>query len=594
MANAEHLERLQQGVQGWNQWRLRHPKVRPDLSGATLFAAQLNGANLWGARLRKARLDRAELRGANLYKADLNGAYLPDSDLSGANLHSANLRGVRLGGAELSGANLSRAKLPESDLSEANLSGTNLSEANLSGANLSDANLSGANLSDAWLINTQVIGTKFSQAMFTGACIKGWRLTGTTILKGVICEYVYLKGFQKERRPKDRTFKPGEFATVFQQTTSTVDLVFKHGVDWRALFQALQNLRSQCPDINLSIQAIEKKRGGAFVVRVEMSPDADTTMIRRQARELYAIELQTLDTQYKQWLRSHGSPLEVARLHINMERRDKATLMGVLTTMAHSQQGPKYRMGGMPSISDFSETSRGAQNGSPGPRISKILSTDHGDPIQVKIIEMLLSGLSPATIANIMQFETDLVSYYQQQPNFQSLLWRIYFNKVLDLVRVSMTTLNKLETSPQFTPQYRLWLIRWWLKQFSIMMVDPGPPDVSVRQSEIIHLLLFGMTRRQIGDALMIDPRQISRQKRQPAFRVAFWDAYCRRLLALMVKVTDASVSLLADAQVPPHHRLIAVEWLLAKFPKDFRKTLERIEIERIACILITISTGQI
>ena len=60
------------------------------------------------------------------------------------------------------------------------------------------------------------MGAQFSQAMFTGACIKGWHLTSTTVLRGIICDYVYLKGFQKERRPKDRSFKAGEFATVFQ------------------------------------------------------------------------------------------------------------------------------------------------------------------------------------------------------------------------------------------------------------------------------------------------------------------------------------------------------------------------------------------
>ena len=39
-----------------------------------------------------------------------------------------------------------------------------------------------------------------------------------------------------ERRPADtnRNFKPGEFASLVGIVTNTVDLVFKHGIDWKA------------------------------------------------------------------------------------------------------------------------------------------------------------------------------------------------------------------------------------------------------------------------------------------------------------------------------------------------------------------------
>jgi len=51
MANPEHLEILQQGVEQWNKWRNEHHDVKPDLSGATLSKAYLVGANLRGAIL---------------------------------------------------------------------------------------------------------------------------------------------------------------------------------------------------------------------------------------------------------------------------------------------------------------------------------------------------------------------------------------------------------------------------------------------------------------------------------------------------------------------------------------------------------------
>ena len=42
MANKEHLARLKQGVEVWNQWRCENPKTRPDLSQANLTGAHLN------------------------------------------------------------------------------------------------------------------------------------------------------------------------------------------------------------------------------------------------------------------------------------------------------------------------------------------------------------------------------------------------------------------------------------------------------------------------------------------------------------------------------------------------------------------------
>jgi uncharacterized protein YjbI with pentapeptide repeats len=69
MANAEHLQLLQQGVDVWNVWRRTKEVFHPNLSGANLSRANLNGANLVGADLRE-----VDLTGAKLSKADLTWA----------------------------------------------------------------------------------------------------------------------------------------------------------------------------------------------------------------------------------------------------------------------------------------------------------------------------------------------------------------------------------------------------------------------------------------------------------------------------------------------------------------------------------------
>jgi hypothetical protein len=96
MANPEHLAKLKEGVEAWNQWRIEHPNINPVLSGADLSRANLRGANLIGTRLRGvdlsgARLIKANLRGADLSRASLRGAHLRGSDLSRGTFHGTDL-----------------------------------------------------------------------------------------------------------------------------------------------------------------------------------------------------------------------------------------------------------------------------------------------------------------------------------------------------------------------------------------------------------------------------------------------------------------------------------------------------------------------
>ena len=66
MAEGDHVARLRQGVEAWNQWRRRNPKIRPALVGASL-----RGADLREADLSDTTLFGAKLSGANLFSADL-------------------------------------------------------------------------------------------------------------------------------------------------------------------------------------------------------------------------------------------------------------------------------------------------------------------------------------------------------------------------------------------------------------------------------------------------------------------------------------------------------------------------------------------
>jgi uncharacterized protein YjbI with pentapeptide repeats len=205
-ADAQHIKILNQGVKVWNQWRLDHPDIRPDLRGVQLRGMQLDRINLRNAHLQdaefyQAQLVRADFSGSNLTsagfgEATLGGAkfvsaILQNAILMKAHLYEADFTGADLSGAKLYGANLERARLRKvnlvgqwmatSNLKSADLRRADLTGANLQGANLYDADLRLAVLNDADLRGAQLVGTKVECTDFSNARVHGasvWNLKG--------------------------------------------------------------------------------------------------------------------------------------------------------------------------------------------------------------------------------------------------------------------------------------------------------------------------------------------------------------------------------------------------------------------------------
>ncbi len=194
MANEEHLELINQGVDAWNKWRdafgrkpLSIDEIlaipRPDLSGAYLFGKNLNKANLSDADLSGAYLFRANLSSANLYRASLSKAIFYEAKLRRANLNEASLISADFIRAEFREADLRAANLSEANLGSADLFRANLIEANVSGADLSETDLTGANLRGANLRGVRLIRANFSGTDLSGADLRGANLLGATLVE---------------------------------------------------------------------------------------------------------------------------------------------------------------------------------------------------------------------------------------------------------------------------------------------------------------------------------------------------------------------------------------------------------------------------
>jgi hypothetical protein len=225
MANEEHLAILRQGVEVWNEWRERNLEVKPELSSSNFSSANLREANFSSAELSSVDFSSAYLHLANFSSANLREANFKSSSLYLANFSSAYLYLANFRLAYLKEAKFSSAFLHLADFSSADLDSANLSLSDLYSADLNWANLS----------TIQALGTNFTAANFTGACIEDWNINRATNLERVICDFIYLKkgsgnddniGYEHlERRPSDREIKflPGEFTKIFQKIQETVD-----------------------------------------------------------------------------------------------------------------------------------------------------------------------------------------------------------------------------------------------------------------------------------------------------------------------------------------------------------------------------------
>ncbi|MEM9136595.1 MAG: pentapeptide repeat-containing protein [Cyanobacteria bacterium P01_F01_bin.42] len=343
-----------------------------NLTEAYLSEANLNGVNLARTRLDGAYLMAASLIGANLQDLDLTGVSLRNANLSDANLSDAclfgtNLRGVNLARAILSGLNLNGANLSEANLSEANLIGFDLKGADFCEANLGGADLSRADLSGADLSRIQGLSTNFEQSALTGACLEDWNINSETRFDGVICDYVYLKANQQERRPRDGKFKPGEFAALFQKAVDTIDLIFKDGIDWQAFFQSFQALRDQYADDNLSIQAIERKSNQAFVVRLEVVEGADKKTIESSAKELYESNLVLIEQRYRAELQAKDGEIvaykEQSANLLEIVKLQASRPINIEATAVADNKSSKYDLSNAQFAGGFAETVQGDQIG---------------------------------------------------------------------------------------------------------------------------------------------------------------------------------------------------------------------------------------
>lgn len=194
MANKQHVEILEQGVEVWNAWREMNPDIQPDLSGFS-FPANLN---MEGINFRHTNLRAADLSNTHLISADLSKAYmvnatldkalvektkLVETILEGANLHETHLIEIECRETIFNAAVMVAAQIVNSNIEVSYFVGTDLRTAVFFQNITMNCFFHGANLSQATLRETGFYSCNFKNANFTEASFWGAILQGSSFVE---------------------------------------------------------------------------------------------------------------------------------------------------------------------------------------------------------------------------------------------------------------------------------------------------------------------------------------------------------------------------------------------------------------------------
>lgn len=200
MANEQHLNKLEQGVNAWNYWREQNPQERPDLTEANLSNRELRKVNFSQTFLSKANLSFAIIT-----KADFTSAELSEADLSNVVAHeaifkNANLRSVSFRWAKLNGANLTDTILFRADLSEAILHNANLREANLNQSLLIETDFENADISECKVFGVSTWELKLNNAIQSDLIVSRHGKPIITVDNLEVAQFIYLLLYNEKLR----------------------------------------------------------------------------------------------------------------------------------------------------------------------------------------------------------------------------------------------------------------------------------------------------------------------------------------------------------------------------------------------------------
>ena len=303
---------------------------------------------LWGIVISFTTISSTSFREADLTDADFTKAILQSADFTKASLtrtywHQAKkLENVCPGTTYLQNSQI-RQLVATGDGKDQNfdrqdLRGVNLSGAKLNNASFIDTDFHQANLQEANLSRTILVRANFERAdlrnvNLTGSCIQDWVITESTKLDGVICDYVYLKWDNRDKRdqmPPRGKFKAGGFVTFVRYILETVELYHEKDINPRLALTVLQKM-SRDYDEPLDIVALGKK-GERVFIQVKVSENITRENFKEDYYSRYDTDLKLWSGNIHQLPSVMDSFIEKRISEIASERTDEFVFVDAIYT----------------------------------------------------------------------------------------------------------------------------------------------------------------------------------------------------------------------------------------------------------------------
>lgn len=263
---------------------------------ALAFAVK-DGTKFYEAILTDADFTKATLRNTDLEKATLTRTCFRDTiklDLVCPGDTYLKSRQVQ----ELVQTGQGQSKIfDREDLQGVYLKRTNLKGASFIEANLQEACLQEADLSDAKLVHTLLDQTDLTGATLTGAYLEGCSITPETILKGIKCDYLFMRlppdkrpdfmtllpeetrsrYFRRQPANPNENFKEGDFDDFITPLKQTLNLYYDQSRDPRLMAFAFKQLIENNPGADIELVDFEKKGENKYqvLIRAETALKAD-------------------------------------------------------------------------------------------------------------------------------------------------------------------------------------------------------------------------------------------------------------------------------------------------------------------------------
>jgi uncharacterized protein YjbI with pentapeptide repeats len=317
------------------------------LTNVNFYQAKLKSTDFRQTTVNHGRMDRVcWLRAEYLDFARFGNTILDDLAVREL-LRTGKGEGYNYQGKNLKGAYLVDAKLAKADLTEADISHASLERADLVLANLK---------------KVQALGTNFYRTNLTACCIEAWNVDSTTQLKGSRCDHVYLLAGAQERCPSSGDFQDGDFGKLFQKVISTVDFIFRNGIDWQAFIDAFEQVKIENEDAELTIQSIENKGDDVVIIKVSAPPDIKKSQIHSQLVAKYESALILQESKYVEKLAAKENEIDIYRrqsadLSIIVKMYASAPKVmnfnGAVNTVIGKISSPEISSGKLPSLKEI-------------------------------------------------------------------------------------------------------------------------------------------------------------------------------------------------------------------------------------------------